>query len=366
MSKVKVGVVGCGMISDRYVQGMKAFDILDVAVFCDLDKSRAEKSAAAHGGRACSLDEMLRDDNIQIVLNLTTPKAHAPIALQAIAAGKHVYNEKPLGITRAEGLKIMKAASKKGVRVGCAPDTFLGAGHQTARKLVDEGAIGKITAAVAFFQGGGPEGYHPDPFFLFTSGGGPLLDMGPYYLTDLAQLLGPIDRVTAFTSQSRPQRTVQTKGSQFLGQPIPVTIQDHVAAMAQFTSGAIATIILSWANPVSSLPRIVLFGLDGTIDVPDPNGFDGPVKIRRPGGDWQEVPFEHTTGYIRGVGIAEMAHAIQAGRSPRASGEQAMHVLDALDAFNDSARTGKTTVVKQPYDRPTALPTGLSPGRFES
>lgn len=367
MKKVKVGVVGCGMISKRYLDQMKTFAILEVAACADLDQALAQKYAQDAGAqcKACTLEAMLADESIELVVNLTTPAVHAKVSLAALNAGKHVYTEKPLGINREEGKQILKAAKSNRRRVGCAPDTVLGAGHQTARKLIGEGAIGKVIAAAAYFQGGGPEGYHPNPFFLFSQGGGPLLDMGPYYLTDLVQLLGPIEKVTAFTSQSRPQRTVQTVGSPYLGQPIPVAIQDHVAGLVQFAGGPIASVILSWANPVTPLPRILVFGLEGTMEVPDPNGFDGQVRVCKTGGQWETVPHAFPTGYQRGVGIADMAHAIRGKRPHRASGELAMHVLDALQGFEESAGDGKAKKVKARATLAAPMPVQVQPGLLD-
>jgi len=367
MKKVKVGVVGCGMISKRYLEQMKKFQILEVAACADLDLSLAQKYAQEAGGacRADTLEAMLADPGIELVVNLTTPAVHAKVTLAALRAKKHVYTEKPLGVNREEGKQILKAARSNRRRVGCAPDTVLGAGHQTARKLLSEGAIGKVIAAAAYFQGGGPEGYHPNPCFLFSEGGGPALDMGPYYLTDLVQLLGPIEKVTAMTSQSRGQRTVQTAGSPYLGQPIAGTIQDHVAGLVQFAGGASGSIILSWANPVTPLPRILVFGLGGTMEVPDPNGFDGQVRICKTGGQWETVAHAFPTGYQRGVGIADMAHAIRGKRAHRASGEMAMHVLDALQGFAESAVDGKAKNIKTKVTVPAPMPAQVEAGLLD-
>lgn len=367
MQPVRVGIVGCGMISSRYVAHMKQYEILDIAACADLDTALAGKLAAEVGTacKACSLEQMLTDASIELVVNLTSPTAHAKIAMAAIEAGKHVYSEKPLGVDRVEAQSVMQAAQRRNVRVGCAPDTFLGAGHQTARKLVDDGAIGKVIAAAAFFQGGGPEGYHPNPFFLFARGGGPLLDMGPYYLSALTHILGPIDRVVGMASQSRSQRTVRTEGSPYKGKPIAVTIQDHIAGVVYFQSGVIANLILSWANPVSPLPRIVLFGLEGAIEVPDPNGFDGAVRLTKPGQAAQPVEPMFPTGFMRGVGIGDMAHAIRSGRAHRASGMQALHILDALDGLIESTQNGKVHNVAVPYERPAPVPAQLAVGRLD-
>ncbi|MCC7145698.1 MAG: Gfo/Idh/MocA family oxidoreductase [Phycisphaeraceae bacterium] len=369
MNTVKVGIVGCGMISSRYVQGMNKFEVIEIVACADLDMNLAKQRALEAGpsARACSMDELLGDKSIELIVNLTTPRSHAPVSLAAIKAGKHVYSEKPLGVTRQEGKKIIDAAKKKGVRVGCAPDTFLGAGLQTSRRMVEIGSIGQVVGATAFCQGGGPEGYHPNPFFLFQKGGGPLFDMGPYYLTALIQLFGPIQRVVGFASKSRAERTVKTAGSPFLGQTIHVEIQDHVAGLLEFEAGLTATLVVSWANPITPHPPITVFGTEGALIVPDPNGFDGAVKIRKQssGADWQDVPFTHPTGYSRGAGIADLAHAIRSGRPHRASGEQAMAVLDAITGMLDSSQSERVYTIKTAHDRPAPLPSNLPAGRLD-
>ncbi|MCC7407830.1 MAG: Gfo/Idh/MocA family oxidoreductase [Phycisphaeraceae bacterium] len=368
MEKVRLGIVGCGMISSRYVQGMKKFEALEVVACADLDMSLAQQRAAEAGpqARASSMDDLLSDKNVEIIVNLTTPRSHAPVTLAALKAGKHVYSEKPLGIDFNEGKKILAAAKAKRLRVACAPDTFFGAGHQTARHLIESGQIGQVVSATAFYQGGGPEGYHPNPFFLFQKGGGPLFDMGPYYLTDLIQLLGPLQKVAGFAHQSRPTRTVKTPGSPFLGQTIPVEIPDHVSAILQFESGPTATLVASWANPISPLPHIVVYGTEGAIIVPDPNGFDGPVKLRRQGDpDFKEVPHTHPTGYSRGIGIADLAHALRSGRPHRATAQQALATLEAITAILDSAQSGKAHTLKTPHEKPAPLPADLPAGRLD-
>lgn len=366
MQKVNIGVVGCGNICGAYIQYAKTFPILNVVAFADLEMARAQQRAKEHGppAKAMTVEQLLADPTIAIVVNLTIPKAHAEVNLRAIEAGKHVYVEKPLGVSREEGRRQIEAAKRKGVRIGCAPDTFLGAGLQTCRKLVDEGAIGTVVAGTAFMMCAGHEGWHPSPEFYYKAGGGPMFDMGPYYLTALVQLLGPIESLCGFARITRPTRTI---GSQPLkGTVITVQTPDHVAGTLQFQSGAIVTMVTSFAVPVGLHPPITIFGTGGTLAVPDPNVFDGGVKIRQVGQkEWQEVPFTHRTGYGRAVGVADMAYAIQSGREHRASGEQAMHVLDAMQGFLDTAASGKTYKMTVPYERTAALPVGLAPGELD-
>ena len=245
------------------------------------------------------------------------------------------------------------------------PDTFLGAGIQTCRKLIDEGAIGTVVAGTAFMLCGGHEGWHPSPEFYYKPGAGPMFDMGPYYLTALVQLLGGIESLCGYARITRPTRTI---GSQPLkGTVITVETPDHVAGTLQFKNGAVVNIATSFAVPVNPHPPISIFGTGGTLAVPDPNGFDGGVKIWRAGQKgWEDVAFTHRTGYGRAVGVADMAYAIQSGRAHRANGQQAMHVLDAMQGFLDTAKAGKTYKLTAPYERPAALPGGLAEGELDA
>ncbi|MCC7145697.1 MAG: Gfo/Idh/MocA family oxidoreductase [Phycisphaeraceae bacterium] len=366
MQKVKIGIIGCGNISGNYIQNYRKFEILELAACADLDLSRAQALAekSGSGAKACSVEELLADKSIQIVVNLTVPQAHTQVALQAIAAGKHVYSEKPLALTREEGKQILAAAKRKKVRVGCAPDTFLGAGIQTCRKLIDDGAIGQIVAGTAFMLCAGHESWHPAPEFYYKLGGGPMFDMGPYYLTALLNLIGPMQRISGFSRITRPQRTITSQPLN--GKVIDVETPDHVAGTIEFAGGAIVNVAMSFAVHGNPHPPITLFGTKGALAVPDPNGFDGAVRVRYAGTkEWQDVPFTHPTGYGRSFGVADMAHAIVGKRPHRASGEQAFAVLDAMQGFLDASDKGKAYVIKAPYQRAAALPTTLAPGLLD-
>jgi len=370
MQKVKVGIVGCGNISDAYLTNAKNFPILDIVAVADLMIERAQDKAAKHGvPHAMSVKQILKEPDIQLIINLTIPKAHGKIALAAINAGKSVLNEKPLAVTRAEGKAILAAAKAKKVRVGCAPDTFFGAGHQTARKLIDEGAIGRPVAATAFMMCAGHEGWHPNPEFFYQPGGGPMFDMGPYYVTDLLQLLGPAKRLTGSAKIVIPVRTIGSKPK--AGKKIRVKTPDHLAGNIEFENGAVATIITSFAtaNAGPSVPQpITIYGTEGTLLVPDPNGFDGPVRLwRKTSGnsEYIEVPPSHTKGYGRSVGAADMAKAILTKRDHRASGERAYAVLDIMQGFIDASDAGKAYNIKAKYTRPAPLPTGLQLGELD-
>jgi predicted dehydrogenase len=362
----KVGVVGCGVISGIYLQNGQKLEMLEAVACSDLIGERAQKRAEEFGvPRACSTEELLADPEIEIVLNLTIPKVHGEIALAAIAAGKSVYNEKPLAVTREEGQRIVEAAAAKGVLVGAAPDTFLGGGIQTCRKVIDDGWIGEPVAANAFMTCHGHEGWHPDPEFYYKRGGGPMFDMGPYYLTALVSLLGPVRRVTGSARVTFPERTITSKPK--YGTKIKVEVPTHVVGVMDFASGAVGAIITSFDVWAAELPRIEIYGTEGTLSVPDPNTFGGPVRIRRAGQpQWAELPLSH--GYAensRGLGVADMACALRSGRPHRASGELAFHVLDIMEAFHDASRAGKHLELTSTCQRPAALPLGLLPGTLD-
>lgn len=363
-NKVNVGIIGCGNISDRYFQWCPKFDILNVTACADIDFSRAQAKAEKYGVKAYTVDQLLADPDIEIVINLTIPAAHTEVDLAAIAAGKHVHSEKPLALTREDGQKILNAAKEKGVLVGCAPDTFLGGGLQTCRKLIDDGWIGTPVAATAFMVGHGHESWHPNPEFYYKAGGGPMLDMGPYYLTALVHLLGPVKRVTGSSRITFPQRIVTSQPN--YGQIIDVDVTTHLAAVLDFASGAVGTMIMSFDVWSHNLPRIEIYGSEGTMSVPDPNIFKGPVKIRRAGADdWMEIPLTHSTDVERGIGVADMAYATKSGRAHRASGDLAYHVLDVMLAVDDASNTGRHINIASTVERPAALPLDLPKGKLD-
>jgi predicted dehydrogenase len=356
-NSVGVGVIGCGNISSIYLKNLTSFAHLRVLACADLDLARAKAQAAAYGvPRACTPDQLLADDAIELVVNLTIPAAHAAVAAACIDAGKSVYNEKPLAVARPDGERLLAAARVRGVRVGAAPDTFLGAGLQTCRALIDAGAIGEPVAATAFMLGHGPEGWHPNPQFFYAEGAGPLFDMGPYYLTTLIALLGPVARVSGAARISFPTRTISSQP--FAGETIQVAVPTHVAATLEMVRGPIATLITSFDVWHSQLPRIEVYGSLGTIVVPDPNTFGGPVLLRRAADEaWHEQPLEHGYGEnSRGLGVADMALALREGRPHRASGEMAYHVLDLMHAIYESAESGRHIAPTSQCAQPEALP----------
>ena len=366
MKKTKVGVIGCGNISGIYLQVGQTFEVMEISAVADLLPERAQAQAAKYGiPRACSVDELLADPEIQIVINLTIPNAHAEVGQRAVEAGKSVYNEKPLTITRADGLRLLETAQTKGVRVGGAPDTFLGGGLQTCRKLIDDGWIGDPIAATAFMLCHGHESWHPSPEVYYPVGCGPMFDMGPYYLTALVSLLGPVRRVAGSTQITFSERLITSQPK--YGTRVQVEVPTHVAGVLDFACGAIATIVTSFDVWAAEVPRIEIYGTRGTLSVPDPNGFGGPVRLRLAGAtEWNEIPLSH--GYAsnsRSLGVADMASALQSGRPHRANGEMAYHVLDIMHSIHDSAETGQHVNLASTCQQPAPLPLGLNPGQLD-
>jgi predicted dehydrogenase len=361
-TKTKIGFIGCGNISDVYVRVAQSFESLEVLACADRHIERATALAARYGlPRACTPDALLADPEIQIVVNLTPPTAHAEIALAALEAGKSIYNEKPLAIGREEARRLLELAEQKGLYVGCAPDTFLGAGLQTCRKLIDEGAIGEPVGASAFMLSRGPEAWHPNPDFFYQPGAGPLFDVGPYYLTALVALLGPVRRVSGATRISFPERTVGSGPRQ--GAQITVRTPTHITGLLDFTNGAVGTITTSFDVWKSDLPYIEIYGSEGTLNTPDPNTFGGPLRLWRAKTQaWEAVPL--LPGYAentRSLGVADMARAIQTGRPVRASGRLAYHVLDLMHAIHESSAAGRHVDIASTCERPAPLPPGGSP-----
>jgi predicted dehydrogenase len=343
MKPIRVGIIGCGKISDFYLKNLCNHSDVEVLACADLEIDRAKaKAEMYHVPRACTAQELLSDVAIDLVVNLTIPKVHASVCIQALEAGKHVYVEKPLAVTREEGQRILQTAEAKGLRVGCAPDTFLGTGIQTCRQLILNGEIGTPLSAVAFMMIPGHEHWHPDPEFYYHAGGGPMFDMGPYYLTAFVELLGPIQEISGVTATAFQQRTITSKPKS--GQTINVEVPTHVTGSLRFVKGPVVTMITSFdiMAGTSPFPNIEIYGSHGTLRVPDPNTFVGPVLLKRIGQDqWEEVPLTAPYEFnSRGIGVVEMANAIHHGRKHRANGELAYHVLEAMHGFHDSSNTG--------------------------
>jgi len=359
--KVNVGIVGCGNISDAYFNGSKKFDILNLVACADLDPARARAKAAQHGIRACAtVADLLNDPEVEIVINLTVPKAHASVNTAALHAGKHAYCEKPFALNSPDGAAVLALAKTKNLLVGSAPDTFFGSGIQTARKAVDDGAIGRPVAALAFMMCRGHESWHPSPQFYYEKGGGPMFDMGPYYITALINLLGPVRRVGGSTSAAFPERLITSQPLN--GTRIPVETPTHLTGTLDFTGGGTATLVMSFDTWPYPLPCIVLYGTDSTLEVPDPNNFSGPVRLRsKDSKTYDELPPTHATDRSRSAGVADMAYSVlRRERQHRASGELAQHAVEIMESFEKSSVTGRHVELKTTCARPAALPTGLA------
>ena len=354
----KVGLIGCGTISDAYIRGIRNFKGLELAALSDIDLTRAKAKATEHGlSKGYSVDDLFDDDDVDLAVNLTVPSVHAEVTLKALEAGKHVYSEKPLAIRREDAKGLVKRASERKLRLGCAPDTFLGGGLQTCRQLLDEGAIGEPLSASAFMLGHGVETWHPSPFFFFQYGGHPLFDMGPYYLTALVNLLGPVRATVGITTTGIPERTVSSQPH--AGSVISVDAPMHATALLELESGKPVTLIISGEVVASELPRIEVYGTEGTLSVPDPNTFGGPVRLRRKGDErWHDVPLVHNSTE-RGLGVADMAQALRLNRPHRASGELAYHVLDTMQSIQDAADERRFVQVTSTCERPASLRTSF-------
>ncbi len=358
MERTKIGLIGCGNISSIYLKNLnQRFKTVTVDAVADLIPGRAAEQAAKFGvPRVLETEALLQDPEIKLVLNLTTPQGHAEICRRALLAGKSVYVEKPLSISLEDGRGLQKLAAERGLLLGGAPDTFMGAGIQTCLDLIRSGVIGRPIGATAFMTCHGHESWHPDPEFYYQTGGGPLFDMGPYYLTALFALLGPVRRVTGSAAISFPQRTITSAKKK--GQLIDVEVPTHVAGILDFTSGAVGMILTSFDVWSAELPRIEIYGSLGTLSVPDPNAFDGPVRIRLADRDaFSEVPINRSyADNSRGLGIADMARALAAGKKDhRASGDLALHVLETMHGILEASVSGKHYQLQSTMDIPEAV-----------
>ncbi len=381
MNKYNVGVIGVGDISDKYINNLKQYDIVNVLACAARSKEKAEKRAAELGiPRAYgSAAELINDVDIDIVLNLTVPGAHSGINNAALKAGKHVYSEKPLGTDLESARETMRLAEEKGLYIGCAPDTFLGARLQTCREIIDQGKIGDIIGAGAYCLYHGIDTFHNSPFFYFKEGAGPLLDMGPYYLTALFSLMGPVKRCSAMAKKSFNRREVL--GGPYKGEILDVEVDTHILGNLEFASGAIASVITSFDVWDSEMPRIEIYGTKGTICMKDPDPLDGPnifggevlLKTQKeyrwfgfPRDEkpepWIKVPVNKpfsSTSHAknsRGIGLVDMAYAIRDKRSPRASGKMAFHALEVMIKMLESAKTHEFYEMESSFELPVPLP----------
>jgi len=365
----RIGFVGCGDISGIYLTNItNLFKELEITGVCDLIPERSEKAAKEYNIKKIFKDmhELFADPEVDIVLNLTRPYEHYDVSIAALNAGKHLYTEKPLGASYDEAKKIMSLAKEKKLYVGGAPDTFLGAGLQTCRKIIDSGEIGSVFGASAYMVCRGHESWHPDPEFYYKYGGGPMLDMGPYYLTALVSLLGAVKTVTGMTKVSLGERTITSQPKN--GTIIKVDVPTYVTGIMNFQSGAIGTIFTTFDVHTAQVPRIEIYGSEGTLCVPDPNFFEGPVRLFASGADgFVEKPlqFEYPEN-SRGLGLAEMAKAIEAKRKARASGELLIHINEIMAGFHTASDEQRFVEMQTSVERPEPMSIPKVKGIFDN
>ncbi|MEZ2390339.1 Gfo/Idh/MocA family protein [bacterium RCC_150] len=357
---VGVAVIGAGNISKQYLDNLTVFPDLKVHVIADLFEEAAEARAKEYGIEQWGAPELaLNHPDVEIIVNLTIPAAHVEVATAAVNAGKHVWTEKPFSLDRESGLSLLKTADAAGIRLGCAPDTFLGAGLQTARRVIERGDIGTPLTALTMFQTPGPESWHPNPAFLFSHGAGPLFDMGPYYVTALVQAFGSVRRVAAVGSKAKETRVVGSGPK--AGEEFPVEVPTHVSAMLQFENGTSSHSVYSFESPRLRMGFVEITGSEGTLEVPDPNYFDGDIKLWRPGAEEAEIIPATGPANGRGMGVLDMARSLRAGVPHRAQGALAYHVVDTLVSIAESAETGTFVGVDSSAVVSPALPEDWDP-----
>lgn len=369
MSAVGIGIIGVGVISDTYLQNLSSFPDTEVLIVGDLLVDRAQAQAEKYGVPAFgSAEDVLAHPDVDLVVNLTIPAVHIEVSRAAIAAGKHVWTEKPLGLDRDGAALLLREAEAAGLRIGSAPDTLLGPGFQAARRAIEAGVIGRPLFAQTTFQTQGPDLWHPNPGFLFAQGAGPLLDMGPYYFSALVSLLGPVDRVAAVGSKAREEREIHT--GPLAGTTFPVEVPSTIQIVTAFEGGAQAQSLLSFDSALERHGIVEIHGTEGTIVLPDPNTFAGRIAYVKPLGvirdgmsfeqEWIEI--EHADIEVgRGLGALDMVRAIAEERPHVASGELGFHVLDVLLSAQDSAQSGTTVTVESTVAPVPLLPEGFDP-----
>lgn len=360
MSPVGVAVVGCGNVSHQYLPQLTEFPDLRVVACADLDLTVAKERAGEYGiPVAGGVEEIVDHPEVELVVNLTIPAAHVDVSLAAVRAGKHVYSEKPFALDVAGAGSVLAEASARGARVGSAPDTFLGPGFQTAAQVVAEGGIGEPLSAIAMMQSPGPEQWHPSPEFFYLAGGGPLFDMGPYHLTALAVLFGPVTRAAAATRRAHDHRLIHAGPR--AGTTFPVEVDTEVHAVLDFAGGQLASTVFSFDSPLLRGGFLEITGSEATLSMPNPNNFDGPVRLRRAGDEeWTSVPTPGVSAG-RGSGVVDMVRALREDSEHRASGALAMHVVEVMNAITESAGRRVPVAVASTFDRPALLPADWDP-----
>ena len=352
---MKVAVIGCGVISRAYVENASAFDSFELVACADLDATQAAALGKASGIAVAGVDEVIADRSIDVILNLTPPLAHSAITSQALSAGKHVYTEKPLATDEFEAGALAREAARRGLRIGCAPDIFLGSASQAGRAAIDEGAIGDPLSVSAAMLVGGQETWHPNPDIFYADGAGPLFDMGPYYVTAIVALLGPIQRVAGFASTRTLERTIEIGPR--LGERFIATTPTHTTSAMQLANGVTANLVASFEARGQYICDVAIHGSEGVLVLPDPNAFGGSVRVKRGRGGWEDVPYVSRGGAdARGIGLHDMVEAIAAGRPHRASGELGAHVVEVARGILRSAEEARVVEIESRVDQPEPLP----------
>ncbi len=362
---LRIGLIGCGNISTAYLSRAGGFAAISFRAVADLNDAAARARAAEFGVEAMSVDALLAHPEVDLVLNLTIPAAHFEISARALEAGKHVYSEKPYVLSLEEGRALARIAAENGLRIGSAPDTVLGASHQLARRLIDDGAVGRITSGTCAVMSPGMESWHPNPDFFFLEGGGPILDLGPYYIANLVQLIGPVERVAALTATPSKTRTIGNGARE--GETVPVATPTTIHALLEFRSGAVVTLMASWDVWQSDVAPMALYGTEGTIHVPDPNFFDGEVRITKRGAAADLPAWDHPLGPpnreipegmvadYRSAGLADMAQAIVEGRPHRCNDTYALHVVEVMTAILRAGAERRYIEIETDCARPEPL-----------
>jgi predicted dehydrogenase len=366
-AKLGIGVVGCGNISMTYLRNAALFGEVELRACADISPDIAALRAREYGIRALSVDALLADSEIDIVLNLTIPAAHFDVSFSALTAGKHVFTEKPLATSASDGRRLVAEAAERGLLLGSAPDTFLGAAGRRARRLMDEGAIGRAVTGTAFMMGRGMEHWHPNPQFYYQPGGGPVFDMGPYYLTMLVNLLGPVARVMAMATRGQEERLITAEGP-YRNTSFKVGTPTNILSLLEFRSGATVTFGASWDVFRHSNHPIELHGTEGSLRLPDPDTFGGTVSLSERGADWADFPSDSELygsrnwpfaapgrANYRMLGVADLSRALATGRRPRASGDLALHVLEIMEAILASGESRESVAINTRVDQPLLL-----------
>ena len=357
-----VGIIGCGNISAAYLQLAPMFKGYDIVAVADINMANARARASEFNVRADTVDDLLASSDVDLVINLTIPAAHVGVSRAILQAGKHVYSEKPFVLSLFEAEELGDIAKENNLRIGSAPDTYMGGSHQMARSLIDAGAIGKVTSGTAVVMSSGMEDWHPNPDFFFRKGGGPILDLGPYYICNLVQLLGPVQKVTSFTGMASDTRTIRNGPRN--GETVPVETPTTIHSVLSFANGAIITLLASWDVWASNHPIMELYGTNGTMDLPDPNFFGGKLTVTERGGDpveksWDHpfsiANFEDVHANYRGAGLADMALAISDDRPHRCNDAFATHVVEVMTAILQAGETGNVMTLTTTCGRPDAM-----------